>query len=177
MSYYNLNNMKKLSLIVLALIATASVALAQDTKEEKKDSVTIYNPKADAQAEINAAVKRAKGAGKNVFIQVGGNWCIWCIRFHDLVNATPELKKYLTDHYEVVLVNYSPENKNTKVLAGLGNPGRFGYPVFLILDGNGKVLHIQNSGYLEEGKGHSVKLITDFLKGWTVDAADPKHTK
>ncbi|RZJ77309.1 MAG: thioredoxin family protein, partial [Flavobacterium sp.] len=83
----------------------------------------------------------------------------------------------ITTNFETVKVNYSKENKNEAVLKNLKNPGRFGFPVFLILDGNGEVIHIQNSAYLEEGKGHSVKKVTDFLKNWTYNAVNPTLAK
>jgi thiol:disulfide interchange protein len=165
--------MKKFSVILFSIIALSTAAFAQEKTENKKAEVKIYNPAADARADIDAAVARAKKAKKHVFVQVGGNWCPWCIAFHQLIDATPELKAYLNDQYETVLVNYSKENKNEAVLASLNYPGRFGYPVFLILDGQGKVLHIENSAYLEEGKGHSVKKVSDFLKNWTYTAVDP----
>ncbi|RZL44480.1 MAG: thioredoxin family protein [Pedobacter sp.] len=155
-------------IVVVALLLMSATGFAQE-----KSIVSIYNPQANAQADINAAVAKAKKANKHVFIQVGGNWCVWCIRFHDLVKETPALKDYLANNYETVLVNYSPENKNEAVLKKLSNPGRFGFPVFLILDGNGKLLHTQNSAYLEDGQGHSVKKITDFLKNWNYGALHP----
>lgn len=175
--------MKKL-IFSLALAGLFSVtAFAQDkpaaaTEGAKKEAPHIYKPEANAKADIDAAVARAAKADKNVLVQVGGNWCIWCIRFHELVNKTPELNKYLTDNFEWVLVNYSPEVKNTEVLTSLGNPGRFGYPVFVVLNSKGEVLHTQDSGYLErdqdeakaEGPGHSVKKIQTFLKNWTTAA-------
>lgn len=163
--------MKRLLIVALLAITTATFA------QEKKEAVKIYNPGANARADIDAAVAKAKKAGKHVFIQVGGNWCGWCILFHKLVDATPELKNYLATNYETVLVNYSQENKNEAVMASLGFPGRFGFPVFVILDGNGKVIHIQNSAYLEEGKGHDVKKVMDFLKGWTFAAVQPANNK
>lgn len=169
--------MKKLALVILAFIAISGAAFAQDKEPVKKEPVTIYNPKANAKADIDAAVAKAKKEGKHVFIQVGGNWCSWCIAFHKLVDATPELKDYLNSNYETVLVNYSQDNKNPAVMASLGYPGRFGFPVFVILDGNGKVIHIQNSAYLEEGKGHSVKKVMEFLKGWTFAALKPENNK
>lgn len=165
--------MKKILILAFAL-ALGNVALAQTAT---KTPVTIYNPQANAQADIDAAVAKAKKANKHVFIQVGGNWCGWCILFHDLVKATPELKGYLDTNYETVLVNYSPENKNEAVLKKLGYPGRFGFPVFVILDGNGKLLHIENSAYLEEGKGHSVKKVMAFLKNWNYGAIQPENNK
>jgi len=74
-------------------------------------------------------------------------------------------------------LNYSKENKNLPVLAAYGYPQRFGFPVFLILDKNGKLIHIQNSGYLEEGKGYSKEKVADFLINWAPDALDPEKYK
>ncbi|MBB6273788.1 thioredoxin-related protein [Pedobacter cryoconitis] len=125
--------MKKLSLVLLTTLAISTATFAQakkvtaQTKEVKvKEEVKIYNPDADAKADITAAVAKAKKEKKHVFIQVGGNWCSWCIAFHHLVDNTPALKAYLNDHYETVLVNYSKENKNEAIMASLGYPGRFG---------------------------------------------------
>jgi thioredoxin-related protein len=174
--------MKRLLVTMIGLIMSFSFAVAQ----QKKEAVKIYNPSADAKADLNAAVAKAKKENKRVFVQIGGNWCSWCIAFHHMVDSTATLKKQLNDNYEVVLVNYSPENKNEALLAGLNYPQRFGFPVFLILDSNGKVLHTQNSAYLEteekdaNGKpktGHSLKKVTDFLNGWTVAATDPATYK
>ncbi|HKG08339.1 MAG TPA: thioredoxin family protein [Pedobacter sp.] len=169
-------------LLIIALLALSVPAFAQN-----KETVKIYNPQADAHADIDAAVAKAKKAGKHVFIQIGGNWCTWCVAFHRMVDNTSELKQLLNDNYETVLVNYSPENKNEPVLASLGYPQRFGFPVFLILDGNGKLLHTQNSAYLETpdvdektGKkktGHDVKVVSNFLQGWTAKALDPSSYK
>ncbi len=72
-----------------------------------------------------------------------------------------------------VLVNWSTENKNPKAMAYLGYPQRFGFPVFVVLDENGKILHIQNSAYLEEGKGYDKKKVLQFINGWTPKAIDP----
>jgi thioredoxin-related protein len=168
--------MKKIVLIAFAaFLCTAAIAQTETAPEKK--TVEIYNPKANAQADINAAVAKAKKEKKHVFIQVGGNWCVWCIRFHDLVAQTPELKEYLNKNYETVLVNWSPENKNEAVMKKLGYPGRFGFPVFLILNDKGKLIHIQNSGYLEEGNGHGVKKTLEFLKNWNYGALLPENNK
>ncbi|WP_316816600.1 thioredoxin family protein [Pedobacter nyackensis] len=171
--------MNRIILALFTFLIISGVSLAQEKKDanSKPAKIEIYNPKADAKAELKAAATKAKKEGKHVFVQVGGNWCGWCILFHKLVDATPELKNYLNNNYETVLVNYSPENKNADVMASLGYPGRFGFPVFVILDGNGSVLHIQNSAYLEEGKGHSVKKVMEFLQGWTAAAIKPENNK
>lgn len=163
---YRYPHMKKL--ILIAFIA--AFTLSARAQEQPK----VYNPDADAKAEIKAAVKQAAQQHKNVLLQIGGNWCIWCLRFNDLVTKDADLNKYLNDNYVVLHVNYSKENENKAVLADLGYPQRFGFPVFVVLDGNGARLHTQNSGYLEEGKGHSKEKVMGFLKDWSPAAVDPK---
>jgi thioredoxin-related protein len=163
--------MKKLFFIA-SIIALSITAKAQEAA--KPEIPKLYNPAADAKAEITAAVKTAQAQHKNVLLQIGGNWCVWCLRFNDLVTKDAELNKYMNDNFVVLHVNWSPENKNEKVLADLGYPQRFGFPVFVVLDGKGTRLHTQNSGYLEEGKGHSKAKVMEFFQGWAPAALDPK---
>ena len=70
-------------------------------------------------------------------------------------------------NFIVYHVNYSQENKNEDVIASLGFPQRFGFPVFVILDSKGNRLLTQNSAYLEEGSAHSTSKILEFLKHWS----------
>lgn len=142
-----------------------------------QEKFNVYNPQTDAKAEIASAVKKAKKENKHVFIQIGGNWCGWCKLFHEITTTDEDLKNYIAENYEVVHVNYSKENQNTEVLASLEFPQRFGFPVFVILDGNGKRIHTQSSGYLEEGKGHSKKKILEFLQQWSPSALNPENYK
>ena len=140
-----------------------------------QEKFSVYHPEADAKAEIANAVSKANAEGKHVFLQLGGNWCGWCKLFHELTTTDEELKKYIAENYEVVHVNYSKENENLEVMKALDFPQRFGFPVFVILDGTGKRIHTQNSGYLEEGKGHSQKKVMEFLKAWSPSALDPAN--
>ena len=49
----------------------------------------------------------------------------------------------------------------------LDNCGRFGFPVFVVLDEKGKVIHIQDSSFLEEGQGYDREKVLRFFKNWT----------
>ncbi len=135
----------------------------------------IYNPNADAMADLNKAIATAKAENKHVFVQIGGNWCPWCIMMHKFYTTDSEIDSIMKADYVRVMVNYSRENKNLDVMKRLGYPQRFGFPVIVILDGNGNVLHIQNTAYLEEGKGYNRKKFIEFLKNWNVEALDPKN--
>jgi hypothetical protein len=56
------------------------------------------------------------------------------------------------------------------MLSRLNNPARFGFPVFVVLDEEGKVLHIQDSSFLEEGKGYHKEKVLRFFNSWTPEA-------
>jgi thioredoxin-related protein len=123
-----------------------------------------YHPEDNAEQKISEAAAQAKKENKNVMIQAGGNWCIWCLRFNKFVQTTPELKKLVDKNYIYYHLNYSPEVKNEKIFKKYGDPGKkFGYPVFIVLDQNGKQIHIQNSSVLEDGKGYSLEKVKKFF--------------
>ena len=167
--------MKKLTTLLLTIVLAAGLqaGYAQEAKEVKK----IYNPEANAGEEISKAVNQAKAEGKHVIIQIGGNWCGWCLLFHEYINTDADIKKFLADNYIFTLLNYSKENKNIDLLTKYRNPGRMGYPVFVVLDGNGNMIHTQDSGLLEEGKGYNKVKVMGFLRNWTVAALDTKNIK
>ena len=161
---------KYLSLSIFLLFA--SIAFSQDLTKFK-----LYNPEADAKKEIKEAVGKAKDSGKHVLIQIGGNWCIWCARFNDFVTKDKSIDSLVNNNYVVYHLNWSKENKNEELLAKYSYPQRFGFPVFLILDGKGNLLHTQNSAYLEEGKGYSKENVVGFFNDWSPKALDPKQYK
>jgi thioredoxin-related protein len=138
-------------------------------------SFKLYKPEENAEKKIADVVKQAKTEGKNVFVQIGGNWCIWCARFNDIATTDKSIDSVIKANYVVYHLNYSKENKNEKLLAKYGFPQRFGFPVFLILNEKGELIHTQNSGYLEEGKGYNTKTVIGFLNDWSPKALDPKQ--
>ena len=149
-----------------------SAAIAEAKKkaaaEEKAKLPKPYNAAENAEARIAELVKQAKAENKNIILQAGGNWCIWCLRFNNFVQTTPELKEIVDKNYLYYHLNYSPENKNAKVFAKYDNPGeKFGYPVFVVVDQNGKMIHTQDSAVLEEGKGYSIEKVKEFFLKWT----------
>jgi thioredoxin-related protein len=162
--------MKKLCLNLFFMLGLITASVAQE-----KTKPTLYNPAADAGADIAAAVKQAAAENKHVFLQLGGNWCGWCILYNNLVTSNDTLKTYMEKNYVTVHVNYSQENFNDAVFKSLDYPQRFGFPVFVILDGKGKRLHTQNSAYLEKGKGHDPKKVLEFLESWSPGSLDPKN--
>jgi thioredoxin-related protein len=144
-------------------------------KAQDISKFNLYSPTENAKVAIEKDVKLAKNSKKHVFVQIGGNWCIWCYRFNDLVTKDASIDSLIDANYVVYHLNYSKENKNEALLAKYGFPQRFGFPVFLVLDGNGKLLHIQNSAYLEKDKGYDKEKVIEFFNNWSPSALDPKQ--
>lgn len=159
------------SVLVLSMILASLVTYAQQ-------SDNLYNHKLDASKQVEEAVMQAKEEGKHVLIQVGGNWCPWCIKLHHYIDTTPQLDSLVKANYVLIRVNYSKENKNMEMMEQLGFPQRFGFPVLVVLDENGNRIHTQNTGILEKDDFYSERKIADFLKAWSRVAIDPKtYTK
>lgn len=131
-----------------------------------------YDATADPFEQIKAASAIAQKENKHIFVMVGGDWCIWCRAFDKLATTDTAIQSTLNDNYEVVHINYSPKNYNEAFLTAYNNPGRFGFPVILILDAKGNLIHTQNSEYLEDPtiKGHNPKKVNAFLTDWSPEA-------
>ncbi|SEV97411.1 thioredoxin family protein [Chitinophaga arvensicola] len=158
--------MKKYVWMLLLSMAFAIPA----TQAQTHDLEHIYNPTADAKADIAAATKQAAKENKHVLLQIGGNWCIWCKRLYKFIEDDAELKTTMNNNYVVYHLNYSKENKNLPILKELGYPQRFGFPVLVILDAKGNRLHTQNSGLLESADSYDRKKVQEFLKQWSPTA-------
>ena len=100
------------------------------------------------------------------------------------VQKDSALKKTVNDNYISYHLNYSPENKNSAYLATLGNPQRYGFPVLVVLDADGKPLHTQNMALLLKGNGYDYEKLKAFLIRWrlqppqnsTAHAKQPQHS-
>ena len=145
----------------------AELEAKKKSAEEKARLPKPYDPKADAEKDIESLVMKAKEENRNIMIQAGGNWCIWCLRFNNFVQTTPELKDIVDENNLYYHLNYSPDNKNEKTFEKYGNPGeKYGYPVFIVLNKEGEMIHVQPSDVLEEGKGYSVEKVKEFFNAW-----------
>lgn len=169
-------------LLMTAVIGRAQTSLDQAGALKPAQMQTalkkVYNESIDPMVQIDEALAKAKKNGKFVICQVGGNWCPWCLKFADFVEKNAAVNKMVNEHFEYIHVNYNRRKsagdaavkKAEQLMKRLNNPQRFGFPVFVVLDESGKVLHIQDSSFLEEGKGYNEEKVLRFLKSWTPQA-------
>lgn len=149
--------MKKIALLLFAL------SLCFNLSAQK-----LYDENENAKEKIDTAIKQAQKENKHILIQMGGNWCKWCLRFDEFVKNNNEISKVLEENYIVLHINHN--KKDFETLERLEHPERFGFPVIIILDENGKRLHTQNSYYLEEGESYHAKKVLSCFKDWTPKA-------
>jgi thiol-disulfide isomerase/thioredoxin len=110
------------------------------TEASAHPEASPFDPKANAKAEVDAALSRAKAADKMSLIVMGANWC------HDsraLAGwfATPRFAAMLTTRYELVYVDVGYKDRNLDIARQFGIKSIKGTPTVLIVDGNGKLLN------------------------------------
>lgn len=145
-----------------------------------QSKVKVYDESINPDVQITEAIAKAASNGKFVVAQLGGNWCKWCIRFAKFIENDSEIKKLVDDNFEFIHVNYNPRNTDdnsnqtatSAALKRLGNPVRFGYPVLVVLDGDGNVIHTQDSGFLESGEGYDKEKVIRFFETWSPKAVN-----
>ena len=137
------------------------------------EPVQIYNPEANAREDMARAIQQAKAENKHVLLQIGGNWCPWCVKLHSMEANDPQIDSLLKADYIRVMVNIPKEKdkRDYALLAELDNPQRFGFPVLVILNQEGKRIHTQDSWYLEQDSGYNRDKVVQLFKMWNVAAA------
>lgn len=158
------------------MVLAVTIANAQTTLKK------VYDETIDPMEQIDKAIVKAKAEKKFVICQLGGNWCPWCLRFADFAAKNEAVSKVIADNFIFLHVNYNPRKaageeaakRDAKLMQRLDYPARFGFPVFVVLDANGKVLHTQDSSFLEEEKSYSEKKVLRFFNNWTPSAVENK---
>ena len=160
--------MRKVIIILIAVLFSPSADAQTGLKK-------VYNEDINPIEQIEQTVAKAKSGGKFVVCQVGGNWCPWCLRFADFITKDASISKVINENFEYIHVNYNPRKSQGEekmeqgraLMKRLDNCGRFGFPVFVVLNEEGKVIHIQDSSFLEEGQSYNQEKVLRFFKNWT----------
>ena len=169
--------MKNLSLIfsILALLSVSAHAQKRPVKPSKKAVVKKavkaiprrkFDPLRDPAADLASAMETATKSGKRIILDVGGEWCGWCVYMDKFLYLNKPLTKFRDDNYVWIKINMSEENENKRFLSAF--PEITGYPHLFVLDETGKLLHSQDTAVLEKGEGYDLKKFTKFLTTWSL---------
>lgn len=143
----------------------------QEPAPSKPKRAPIYDEKADAKVQIDAALAKAAKENRRVLIQWGANWCGWCHLLHEVSKKDRTISKELMYEYDVVLVDIGQFDKHMDLAEKYGAKLKdAGVPFLTILDAQGKVLGNHETGSLEwpkdSGKeaGHDPTKVVALLK-------------
>jgi thiol-disulfide isomerase/thioredoxin len=140
-----------LALFIMSAFATLSAGSAYSASDSRTSDPAISHPeaspfdsKANAKADVDAALARAKTAGRLTIIVMGANWC------HDsraLAGwfATPRFAEMLTPSYELVYVDVGYRDRNLEIARRFGIKSIKGTPTVMIIGGDGRLLNKKDS--------------------------------
>ena len=141
----------KIKLMMFSALCVGSVTFAQKSEVNTEKSTTIAEMAAKEDSAAIVAANKKRAAEEKA-------------KLPKPYDATENAEAKIAE----LVKKAKAENKNTKVFAKYDNPGaKFGYPVFIVLDQNGKMIHTQDSAVLEEGKGYSTQKVKEFFLKWT----------
>ncbi len=164
-----------LATFVIGVAPTASFDEPSGGDAGESKRADIYDAAADAEKQIEAALRNAKRDHKRVLLQFGANWCGWCHKLHELFQKDREIRRTLSYEYDVVMIDVNNRNgprRNQAIVEKYGNPVRHGLPVLVVLDADGKQLTTQETGSLEKGSEHDPVKVLAFLDQWKAPAVD-----
>ncbi len=170
--------MKNLTKILALSILFVASSYSQDVKTMEKESPISaaqpqtevfvrekFDPTRDPKADLATAVQAASNSGKRIILDVGGEWCGWCVYMDTFFSKNPVLSKIRDDNFIWVKVNMSEQNENKSFLKPYPEPS--GYPHLYILSKTGRLLRSQDTSYLELAKGYNLVKFTRFLRSWS----------
>lgn len=161
----------KIAAPILWCLFSAALVMAQQpsSADEALRAVTaktdLYPADADAQKEIEAALKTAHSENKRVMLIFGGNWCYDC---HVLDQALHEgeADKIVKESFLLVHVDIGEGDKNLHLIKKYETTLGFGLPTVVILDGEGRVIYSSTKGEFEAARRMMKKDLVAFLNQW-----------
>jgi len=123
-----------------------------------------FDPARDPADDLATAKVEAQRAGKRIILDVGGEWCTWCHILDRFVEGDAEVRHLRDAKYVWMKVNYSEDNDNAAFLSQY--PEVKNYPHLFVLEADGRLLHSQFTGELEQGKGYDRGRFLAFLQEW-----------
>ncbi len=133
-----------------------------DPVAAKKD---LYPSTADAQKEIEEALKKSFAKKKRVLLVFGANWCYDC---HVLDRALHEGEagEMVKKSFLLIHVDIGEADKNLDLAKKYKIPLEMGVPAVAVLEADGKLLYSSGEGEFEAARKMMKKDLVVFLRRW-----------
>jgi thioredoxin 1 len=144
--------MKRLFASLLLLICSCSYATV----------APAYLETADAQADLNQALKQAQAGKKKVLIIFGANWCKDCLELDKSFKA--ENAALIASQFVLVKIDVGQFDKNLAIANAYGNPIKKGIPAAVILRADNTLLYASKGGELSNARRMGDAGIAQFFQ-------------
>lgn len=125
----------------------------------------LFDPNGDPFGDVQRALEQARDEKKNVLLDLGGDWCIWCRRLETFILEHAELRHLRETHYITVKIYVGDEEAtNFDFLQRL--PSFDGVPHLFVYNSRGQLLRSQPTDPLEEGDSYNYERVKTFLTTW-----------
>jgi thioredoxin 1 len=145
--------------LLAALLLVALGARAQFIQRN------IYNPGANARADIHYALLTAQRDHKRVILDFGGNWCADCIVLNYYFHQPPNAQ-LLDRNFVLVDIDIGQYDHNLDIARQYGIPLKLGVPALAVLSPGGQLLYSQRNGEFEKMEHMDPSSVTAFLNRW-----------
>jgi thiol:disulfide interchange protein len=164
--------------LVCFTVAVAGLVLSQPASAQRRSALPenqplesvavkteVYPANADANQEIQEALKRAVSEKKRVLLVFGANWCYDC---HVLDRALHEgdTAKIVNESFLLVHVDIGEGEKNPELVKLCRIPLNKGVPAVAVLNSEGKLLYSSGDGEFESARTMLKRDLVTFLNHW-----------
>jgi thiol:disulfide interchange protein len=132
--------------------------------EEEK---LLYDPMQDPRRQLQRAIERARRENKNILVEAGADWCVWCHRLEQFIASHAELHQLRSQHYVHIRL-FSGEGEGLPLYFD-NLPALDGLPHYFVYNKDGKLLHSQDTEPFESGETYNFDKVWEFLAYWAID--------
>jgi thiol:disulfide interchange protein len=136
------------------------------------EPVHSFDPKRNAESDIQAAIAEAQRTGKRILLDIGGDWCQYCHQMDDFFRLHPDLLQLRDSNFLTVAIYYGDDNKNKQALSRYSK--LLGIPHFFVLEKDGTLLYSQHVLDLREGGSYDANKMKRFLLAWAPSSTPAK---
>ena len=146
--------------------ATAPTASPHPTPTQPvARSGPLYDPNADARADIAAALTSAKADGKRVLLDFGADWCPDCHVLAAYLHGAAG-SRLVDASFHVVPIDVGYWDHNVDVAATYGSPITQGIPAVVVLTPDGKIVGTTADGSLANASAMREDDVLSKLAAW-----------
>ncbi len=125
----------------------------------------LFNLDTNAFEDLKSAQAEAFKLKKNILVELGADWCVWCHRLESFIASHSELYLLRSQFFVHVRVYTGDGRKRTEICNHL--PPFDGIPHFFVYNPDGKLIHSQHTSELEEGETYNYEKVWNFLSSWS----------